>query len=443
MSSSTIFALATAPGKSGVAVVRISGKRALSALYALSGISAIELRRAVLVNIRAGGELIDRGLALYFKAPNSFTGEDVVELQLHGSMAVVQALLGHLNGMEGLRPAEAGEFTRRAFMNGKMDLLEAEGLADLIDAETPAQRAQALRQMGGNISSLYESLRVQIIQTLAHLEATIDFPDEDIPESVLTGLADEVREVIATIEQTLSGHRHGERLRSGINIVILGAPNAGKSSLINCLSKRDVAIVSPTAGTTRDMIEVHLNICGYPAVLVDTAGIRQGHDAIEEEGVRRALKRAEEADIKLVLFDGSAAPDEASLALLDEDALSVITKMDVILPNGVIRIPQQVRDDSLYISTQTGEGLENLLSALEQKVVSFFSHQEAPMITRERHRHLLHEALSHLKTSLNPLPLELKCEELRLAAVSVGKITGKISVDDVLDVVFRQFCIGK
>lgn len=435
-SNDTIFALATPPGKSGVAIIRISGQGALSTLQQLSGKQEWLPNQLTFTVIRHASSVIDRAMAVYFQAPKSFTGEDVAELHVHGGLSIIRELLAVLHSFSGLRMAEPGEFTKRAFLNGKMDLLEAEGLGDLIEAETPAQRSQALRQMGGSLSILYEQLRKQIVEALAHLEAYIDFPDEEIPEAVLQGLANEVRGVMATIEAALADHSRGERLREGINIIILGAPNAGKSSLINHLSGRDVAIVSATAGTTRDMIEVHLNIAGYSAILVDTAGIRDTCDEIEGEGVKRALARAENADIKLVLLDGGAG-DADSEKLIDDNTIVIATKSDLSSS------PTSHHQKSISISTHTGQGIPELLAAIETKVISFFMSNESVMITRPRHRMALTKAHSHLNASLTPLPLELQCEELRLAAGAIGQITGKIAVDDVLDVVFSQFCIGK
>ncbi len=424
-SADTIFALATPPGKSGVAVVRLSGVRAAQAVLGLTGRGEFTPRMAHYVRFGS----VDTGLAIYFPGPKSFTGEDVVECHIHGGLAVIREFLSVLSGM-GLRYAEPGEFTRRAFANGKMDLLEAEGLADLIDAETGEQKTQAARQMSGELSRYYDEVRGRMVRVLAHLEAYIDFPDEEIPEAVLTGLADETRELQTSIRVAMDDKGRGERLRDGISVVILGAPNVGKSSLLNALAKRDVAIVSHKAGTTRDMIEVHLDIKGFPVVLVDTAGIRESDEEIELEGIRRALKRADEADIQLRVFDASEGPLNASG--FSANSIVVANKVDVaVAPEGAIGI-----------STKTGQGLEALLAAIEGRVVGLFAGQ-APFITRGRHRQLLGEALKYLDNSLHPLPLELRCEELRLAAGAVGKITGAIQVDDVLDVIFRSFCIGK
>jgi tRNA modification GTPase len=389
------------------------------------------------------GNIIDRGMAIYFKAPHSFTGEDIVEFQLHGSLAVIKELFNLLGSLEGLRPAEPGEFSRRAFLNGKMDLMEAEGLADLIEAETPAQKVQAIRQMDGKISSYYNDLRQEMIKCLALLEAYIDFPDEDIPESVLQNIESDINELQNSIQTALDDQHRGERLRDGIYIVILGAPNAGKSSLLNILARRDAAIVSAKAGTTRDIVEIHMDIAGYPVILADTAGLRQTDDDIEQEGVKRALARAGEADIKLVLFDGEKWPemDAASEALIDNNTLIIINKSDLLAASK--KDYAGTKHSALYVSTKTGHHIDLLIENLEKRIVSFFSSQAAPFITRESHLILLKECTQYLENSLQDISLELKCEELRQAANAVGKITGKIQVDDVLDVIFRQFCIGK
>lgn len=436
--SSTIFALATPYAKSGVAILRLSGKQSLAALIKLSEKNSWQADHMQYTTLRhpENRQVIDRCLAVYFAAPHSFTGEEVVELHLHGSLAVIRELLSVLTTMPGMRMAERGEFTRRAVLNGKMDMVEAEGLADLIDAETTEQRSQAMRQMQGEMSSFYETLRRQVIATLAHMEAYIDFPDEDIPASVYDNLNGEVSEVIAQIEKTIRQHRIGERIREGIYVVILGAPNAGKSSILNSLSKKDAAIVSHQAGTTRDVIEVHMDIAGFPVILVDTAGLRESTDLIEEEGVKRALQRAEQADIKLLCFDTTQPPDDASLALRDERTITLYTKADV-----ADEIPS-LSNERLLISTVTGDGIEPLLKLIEERVCQLFS-GEGAVITRNRHRQLLIAAQSHLDRFFVVNELELKCEELRLAAGYIGKITGKIAVDDVLDVIFKEFCIGK
>ena len=443
-STDTIFALATPNARSGVAIIRVSGKQAKATLSALSGKTEFVPSKAFFTAFRDGsGEVIDRGLALYFAAPHSFTGEDTAEFHLHGSPAVIKHMLETLAAIEGLRMAEAGEFTRRAYLNGKMDLLEAEGLADLIDAETLAQKNQAMRQMAGEASKRYSAMREQVIRVLALLEAYIDFPDEEIPESVLSGLTEEVAHARTHIENILADNRRGERLREGFRVVICGAPNAGKSSLINALSGRNAAIVSHHAGTTRDIIEVHMDISGFPVILTDTAGIRETTDEVEGEGVRRALQRVEDADLKLVLFDGTTLPDldATSVALCANNAVIIVTKCDA---NPSVRSHKLLfNNDILYVSSVTGEGMDVLINILKNNIYSGFNSKESPLITRHRHRAQLEQALVNLGRFSVELPLELACEELRQAAVAIGKITGKIQVDDVLDVIFKQFCIGK
>lgn len=444
MTNSTIFALATAPAKSGVAIIRISGARAAPALVLLTNAPCPPANFAKYCVIRnpSSSNIIDKGLAIYFKSPHSFTGEDVVELHLHGSIAIIREVLEVFSTIEGLRPAEAGEFTRRAFLNGKLDLLEAEGLADLINADTYAQKTQAMRQMHGEMSIFYDEIRAKTINCLALLEAYIDFPDEEIPDSVLTQWRETIISLQATICAALADSKRGERLREGLNIVIIGAPNAGKSSLLNILAGRDAAIVSHHAGTTRDVIEIQMDIAGYPVILMDTAGLRESGDEIEKEGIRRAKARAEQADIKLALFDASKLPniDEYTKDLLDNNTIVIISKIDTLASNSPI---PQFQNSPILLSTKTEQGIEQLLAAVEEKVKNFFAGNNAPFITRNRHKSLLQEAELLLGAALQDKPLELACEELRRAALAIGKITGKIQVDDILDVVFREFCIGK
>jgi len=441
--SATIYALSSAPGRAGVAVVRLSGPQAGAALMALTGRElppARLARRAVLRN-EAGP--IDDGLVLWFPSPASFTGEDVAELHLHGGRAVLAALFATLSRQPGLRLAEPGEFSRRAFEHGKLDLTEAEGIADLINAETEAQRRQSLRQMQGELGRLYEGWRQVLLRALAHLEADIDFPEEDLPAGVAAKVTPAVQNLRAEIARHLADNRRGERLRDGVGVVILGAPNVGKSSLLNALARREAAIVSDLAGTTRDIIEVQLDLGGFPVVLADTAGLRESADRIESEGVRRALARAEAADLKLIVLDATTWPEvpEATRALIDQDCLLLANKTDQRgLPDGAAIDGHKV----LPLSVSSGEGLENLLRALEQAVASRFELTGNAALTRARHR----EALEHCAASLDrfladPSDAELAAEDLRLAARALGRITGRIEVEDILDVVFRDFCIGK
>ena len=442
----TIFANATAPGKAGVSIVRISGEKAGEALTWLTKKPLPEPRKAEFTKIinPETGEIIDEIIAIYFPAPYSFTGEDIVELHLHGSAAIISEVLGYLAGLPSLRLAQPGEFSRRAFENGKMDLTQIEGLADLIDAETEIQKKQAMRQMQGELSEFYESWRKKLISIMANIEAYIDFPDEDIPESTDVKMQSEVSELVAKIKKHLSDRR-GEIIREGINAVILGAPNVGKSSLMNHLSRRDVAIVSATAGTTRDVIEVHMNIGGMPVTLTDTAGIRESSDEIETEGIKRALSRAELADIKIGIFDANNYPevDEKTAALLTKNDIAVINKIDETPLKGAEINGLEAR----CISITTGENTDKLIAELETKIANIASPSSDPLATRKRHRAELEKCVDALERFLegrkNKIDIELCAEELRLAAKSLGRIIGNIDVEDILDEIFSSFCIGK
>ncbi len=440
----TIFALATAPGRAGVAVVRVSGPASGDALAALTGKPLPKPRMATLVRLRdpKTGEALDDALVLRFTAPRSFTGEDVVELHLHGGRAVVAGVVDALSTLPGLRVAEPGEFTRRAFENGKLDLTEAEAVADLVDAETSAQRRQALRQMEGALGTLYDGWRERLTRSLAHIEADIDFPDEDLP----SGVSDAARPVLdalaAEIDAHLDDRGRGERLREGLHIAIVGAPNAGKSSLLNALARREAAIVSARAGTTRDVIEVHLDLGGYPVVLADTAGLREAAaDEVEEEGIRRALDRAARADVKVAVFDATALPalDPATVALVDADTVIVLNKTDL----AKTAAPTVGDQTAVAVSARTGSGLPELERRLTAFTADRLAGSGAPALTRARHRSALEECRDALRRALTaPLP-ELMAEDVRLASRALGRITGRVDVEDLLDVIFRDFCIGK
>ncbi len=442
----TIYALASARGQAGVAVIRVSGAHAHASLKRFTDDTDIKYRRALLRELKrpVSRETLDNALVIAFKAPHSYTGEDVVEYHLHGGMAVVQGVLDALNAEKHYRMAEPGEFTRRAFENGKMDLTEAEAIADLIHAETQLQKNQALSQMGGALAEIYDGWREGLTKILAYVEAEIEFPDEDLPDSIVPKITPKIMDMLAELDAHLNDNRRGERLRNGIHVAVIGAPNAGKSSLVNALVRRDVAIVSDIAGTTRDVIEAHLDIGGYPVILSDTAGLRpdqigtQGQDSIESEGIRRALKIAEEADIRVILYDASQAePDQHSFALeQQENTIAVINKVD----QGVkINHPA----DPLQISVTNNTGITAFLERLTQEIDSLVGQAEAPALTRQRHRDALIDCRASLERCLNaPLP-ELTAEDLRLAVRHLGRITGKVDVEDLLDVVFRDFCIGK
>lgn len=434
--AATIYALASAPGKAGVAVYRLSGPSVRDALRGLGVEKTPAPRVATLVTLRNNDKIIDQALALYFPAPNSFTGEEVLELHTHGSRATQKLLLEALNGLSGCRMAEPGEFARRAFLNGKMDLAQAEGLADLIDAETAAQHAQATRQFGGAATKRVEALREAVLEPYALLEAWIDFPDEEIPASVLHTTQQRVGELEKEISELLADNQIGEKIREGLHIVLIGPPNAGKSSLLNALAKRDAAIVSDIAGTTRDLIEVHMEIGGYAVTLVDTAGLRDTENAIEAEGIRRTRARAGEADMVIYLQDIVDSEIYDHKELREVPCIALATKIDLHTAHAVPR-------DALPISIRTGEGMAEFLAILTDKIAGLMDHHTPPLITRARHREALNEALDCLRRFSLDSPLELACEELRLAARAIGKITGKIAVDDVLDLVFSRFCIGK
>jgi len=446
MKGGTIFALASGGGRAGIAVIRVSGERAGEAWRRLTGRDLPPPRRLVRAGLNdpGTGEALDDGLGAWFAAPASFTGEDVVEFHVHGGPAVVAGVLAALGRLDGLRLAEPGEFTRRAFEHGRMDLTAAEGLADLVAAETAAQRRQALRQLEGGLARLYEGWRERLLGGLAHVEATIDFADEDLPG----GLIEEVRREAGALRAAIAGHmaddRRGERLRAGVEVAIIGPANAGKSSLLNRLARREAAIVAETAGTTRDVIEVRLDLGGNPVTVADTAGLREGGDAVEREGVRRAAERARQADLKLAVFDATRWPeaDGRTAALVDGDTLAVVNKVDLATPAPPLSVGGV---PVLPISVRTGEGIEALMRSLAEAVAARCPAAGAPLMTRARHREALADCLAALDRFLaaEAASPELAAEDLRLAARALGRITGRVDVEDVLDVVFRDFCIGK
>ncbi len=446
----TIFALATPPGKSALAVFRISGPEAGAVLEKLAG-SVPEPRRAALRRLRhpASHEVLDEALVLWFPEPNSETGQNLAELQVHGSRAVIAAVTAALKSLPDVRLAAPGEFARRGFYNGKLDLTAIEGLADLIDAETEAQRRQALLQSSGALSKLYNSWRHEIIECMSIMEASIDFSDEgDVQRTSFEGACDRLQSrVLAPLRAHLDDGRKGEILRSGFRVVIAGPPNAGKSSLLNALSRRDVAIVSPEAGTTRDVIEVTLDLAGLPVILSDTAGIRAAPGGVEQEGIRRAIARASEANLVLWLID-AAAPGGVHVPLPPEmqalPILRVLNKADVLDCD-----PAEAGarfDADIAISVATGAGIEELIEAVAERVLDeAMPPAETPVITQARHREHLQAVLLACEAFLagdhhHP---ELRAEELRQAARDIGRITGKVDPEHVLDRIFSRFCIGK
>jgi tRNA modification GTPase len=380
------------------------------------------------------GETLDDGLALWFPGPRSATGEDVAEFHLHGSRATLAAIMEALRGL-GLRLAEPGEFTRRAFDNGKLDLLQAEAIADLVAAETDAQRRQAVRQLDGALGGLYRGWSSRLTRILAHLEAAIDFPDEDLPPETEAEIAGEAAALAAAIERHLADGHRGERLRDGIAVAIVGPPNAGKSSLLNAIARREAAITSPLPGTTRDIVEVAIDLAGYPVMLADTAGLRDSDDPVEREGLRRALARAETAELRLFVYDARCPADAAPAARWPgPDTLLVANKTDVTGRSG--------HGAAIPVSALTGEGIDALLATLVARVAENYR-VEAPVLTRARHRAALEEAAAALRRALVADLAELRAEDFRLALRRLGRITGTVDVEDLLDVIFRDFCIGK
>jgi len=451
---STIFALSSGRPPAAIAVVRVSGPRAGAALEKLIG-RLPEPRKAALARVRdpRSNEVIDEALALWFPAPRSETGEDVAELQLHGGQAVIAGVLDALSTIEGCRPAEAGEFTRRAFENGRLDLTAVEGLADLIAAETQAQRRLAFRQLKGLIGDRAEAWRRRLIEALALVEARIDFSDEaDVPEDLIGPALNAAQQLRDEIAGVLAAGRRGERLRDGLVVAIAGPPNAGKSTLLNRLARREAAIVSPYAGTTRDVIEVHLDLDGYPVTLLDTAGIRDSAEPVEQEGVRRARERAAAADLVLWVIDPSAgglAANGYAENFASAEVWLIRNKIDQASSRSCANATKLDNAECkfiLSISALTGAGMDALTAALSAYARAYFAATESAVITRVRHRRALEETVAALDRALardHVNDEELIAEELRAAATTLGRLTGRVDVEDILDVIFHDFCIGK
>jgi len=442
----TIYALSTGPGVSGIAVVRVSGKEAAEVVKQLTGDDLPAPRVAVLKKLKNSNtnEMIDEGIVLWFPGPNSYTGEDLAEFHVHGSRAVVSALHSSISGIKNCRLAEPGEFTKLAFQNGKINLLKAEGIADLVSAETEIQRKQAVEIMSGKSSNKFTSWRTKLLKILAHVEAKIDFPDEDLPKDILDEIQKTSNQVSKEIEKVLDDQKVGERIREGFKIAIVGPTNAGKSSLLNYLSKRDVAIVSEIAGTTRDVIETHLNLDGYPVVVSDTAGIRESKNEIEKKGIKLALNRAEDADLKLIIVDAKSVDFTSVLKeLIDENAILVVNKSDLIAGN----INKELKKhDHILVSIKNNLNLDKLILKIKKKLENKFISYGDILITRERHRQHLEQCISHLKNFKNKNGSEdydKAAEDLRLATRHLGMIVGKVDVEEILGSIFNDFCIGK
>ncbi len=447
MTAETIYALSTVYGKSGVAVIRISGPSALQAVTRMTDIdvSGIKPRYAYFSKISDidSRETLDQSLVLYFKGPYSFTGEDIVEFQTHGSKAVISSLMENLSRLPDFRLAEPGEYSRRAFYNGKMDLTEAEGLADLIDSETTEQQKYAMRQMEGGLKNLYEDWRTRLVKILAHLEAFIDFPDEDIPSSVMSDMKNTVFKLEDEINQHLNGDSIGERLREGFRVVIIGSPNAGKSSLLNAIVKRDAVIVSDIAGTTRDAIDIHLDLNGYPVMFTDTAGLRETGEEIEKKGIDIAYSKIHDADLVICLFDASLDNVQVFDKIRNSfknRALFVANKSDKLSPEQCSNLK---KSGCLVISAKYKDGVDELLQKIGDNIKERFTSNSSLLITRRRYREALKDVVDNLQAFGFDKEIELTAEDIRLAARALGKITGRIEVDEVLDKIFGDFCIGK
>jgi tRNA modification GTPase len=444
--SDTVFAPATAPGRAAVAVVRLSGPRAGEALSTLAGRRPAPRRAAVRKLKDAVGRVLDEALVLWMPGPASYTGEDSAELHLHGGPAVVAGVLEALAGL-GLRLAEPGEFTRRAFENGRLDLAQAEGVADLIEAETEAQRRQALDQLDGALGRAREAWRSDLVEALALFEAAVDFPDEDLPEDVAARARPAIERLLTALKSALEGVERAERVRDGYAIALIGAPNAGKSTLLNALSRREAAIVTATPGTTRDVIEVRLQLAGYKVILADTAGLRDTLDEVEAEGVRRARRRAEAADLRLWVVDGAGVEASPAPDALRPGDLCLVAKADLPVGGAAAQALVEAVAQGLEphrLSAHRAEDIAALEAVLSQHVIAALGSAEPPSATRLRHAALLAEAVQRLESALGlSAEPELAAEDVRLAARALDRITGKIGPEDVLDRIFSTFCIGK
>jgi len=442
----TIYALSTGPGISGIAIIRVSGEDTKKIIRLLTNENLPKARVATLrkINKINTSELIDEGIILWIPGPESYTGEDMAEFHVHGSKAVIDALHSSISQIENCRLAEPGEFTKLAFQNGKINLLKAESIADLISAETEIQRQQAIKIMNGKSSEIFNDLREKLLKILSNVEAKIDFPDEDLPVDVLKNIKKISNEVILSIKKILNDQKVGERIREGFKIAIIGPTNAGKSSLLNHLSKRDVAIVSEIAGTTRDVIETHLNIDGYPVVVSDTAGIRDSKNEIEKKGIKLAFDKAENADLKLIIVDAKSIDFKGVLRkLMDENAILVVNKSDLLKKD----LSSEIKNfEHVLISVKNNLNIENLILKIKAKLKNKFITNEDILITRERHRQHLEQSLNYLKNFEEKNEAEdfdKAAEDLRLATRHLGMIVGKVDVEEILGSIFNDFCIGK
>ena len=442
----TIYALSSGPGISGVAVIRVSGKNTAEVVKQLTKSKLPTPKVATLkkFNKNGGKELIDEGVIIWFPGPNSYTGEDLAEFHVHGSRAVIKAMQLAISKIKNCRLAEPGEFTKRAFQNGRINLLKAESIADLISSETEIQRKQALKIMSGKSSDKFNSWRDKLIKILSHIEAKIDFPDEDLPKNIINEIQKTSSNVLREIKKTLDDQKVGERIREGFKIAIVGPPNSGKSSLLNYFSKRDVAIVSEIAGTTRDIIETHLNLDGYPVIVSDTAGIRNSKNEIEKKGIKIALKRAEDADLRLVIVSAKSVDFTRLLkGLLVKNAILVVNKSDLIK----VKLNSKFKKyEHVLISIKKDLNLNKLIKKIKSKLKNKFTTTEDILITRERHRQNLINCVHHLdkfQKKKAAQDFDKAAEDLRLATRHLGMIVGKVDVEELLGSIFNDFCIGK
>ncbi|MBO6481529.1 MAG: tRNA uridine-5-carboxymethylaminomethyl(34) synthesis GTPase MnmE [Pelagibacteraceae bacterium] len=441
-----IFALSTGRGPSGIAILRLSGKDSLQISKLITKKNDIKSKEVNLCKFHdpSNDKIIDEGLLLWFPGPNSYTGEDLAEFHTHGSNAVVSCFLKVLSEQENCRLAEPGEFTKIAFQNNKIDLIEAESIGDLIHAETELQRQQAIKLVQGNASNYYNSLREKLVKSLSYIEAKIDFAEEDLPKNVLKEVQNSIKEVHKDIKQILEDQKIGEKIRDGFKISIVGQVNAGKSSLLNLLSKREAAIVSEQEGTTRDVIETYLNIDGYPVILADTAGIRKVKNKVEKEGIQRAIRKAKNADLTLVMIDNSSKQiDKGLKKLINENCILVFNKSDL---NKKIPKNEFIKNDQILISAKDNQNIDKLVKTIKDKLSKKFTNANNILVTRERHRAKLNDALKEIEKFLKKdqqKEIETAAEDLRLATRHLGSIVGKVDVEEILGSIFQDFCIGK
>ena len=442
----TIYALSSGPGLSGVAVIRLSGPNSSEVIQKLTKNKLPKPRSASLKKIYKidKNELIDEGLVLWFPAPNSYTGEDMAEFHIHGSKASINALQSEISKFNDCRLAEAGEFTKIAFQNGKINLLEAESISDLISAETEIQRQQAIKLMSGKSSDKFNELRMRLLKILSNVEAKIDFPEDDLPDNIIKNIKVETQKIKTEINKILNDQNVGEIIRDGFRIAIIGPTNVGKSSLLNYLSKRDVAIVSEVAGTTRDVIEAHLNLDGYPVILSDTAGIRSSKDEIENKGIKLALNRADEADLKLIILEPKSVDFKGFLKdLVDKDSIIVLNKID----QDTDKIDKEIKNlNPIPISIKEDKNLDKLIHKIKEKLKNKLINLEDSLISRSRHRENLEQCLFHLNNfekQKSENDFDKAAEDLRLATRHLGMIVGKVDVEEILGSIFSDFCIGK